>query len=180
MKLKSFIKWAISLIVLFLFLNGMVVTTASAKQKVRIKIQPSGDTTGVTDWTSIQNALENAGPGDTVKLAAGTFYLDRSIIVYNFDGTLKGAGKGVTVLKTVATDSYNRFLNFLNPVYVTVKDLTIDFGSISWKAGLRTVGDYTGAEIRYLNIEIKCSIRRGMSILRSFSSGKSILTTLSL
>jgi len=164
MRVKSIITRATSLIVIILFLNGLIITTVSARGKESVTemlvydlIQPSGDTTGVTDWTNIDNALQEAGPGDTVQLAAGTFYLDRSIIVYNFDGILKGAGKGVTVLKTVATDWYNRFLNFLNPVSVTVEDLTIDFDHTSWKAGLRTVGNWTGAKIRYINLEIKCA-----------------------
>ena len=44
-------------------------------------IRPSGDTTGVTDTTAINNALTSAAAGTVVYLAAGVFYIDAPISV---------------------------------------------------------------------------------------------------
>ena len=52
------------------------------------------------DWQAISSALLSAGPGDVVKLGAGTFYLNKSVIIESFSGTLKGAGIGKTVVRT--------------------------------------------------------------------------------
>ncbi|HUJ44742.1 MAG TPA: hypothetical protein VLW52_14175 [Opitutaceae bacterium] len=67
------------------------------------KVSPSGDLTGVTDWTHIMAAFDQAvaaGPRSTVKLAVGDFYTDRPIEVANFSGTVCGAGKELTRLHT--------------------------------------------------------------------------------
>jgi hypothetical protein len=48
------------------------------------------------------NALEDAvaaGPGSTVELAAGVFYLNRPVQVADFDGTFKGAGIDNTLVR---------------------------------------------------------------------------------
>jgi len=71
--------------------RGMGRVTGSAV--VQPPIAPSGDTTGVADANAIEAALRAAGPGDTVQLAAGTFYCSREIIVENFSGTFRGQGK---------------------------------------------------------------------------------------
>jgi len=45
-------------------------------------LSPSGDTTGATDYTNIQNALTNAIPtAGTVLLMPGTYYINQSIVV---------------------------------------------------------------------------------------------------
>jgi len=61
---------------------------------------PSGDISGVTDQATIKVALEAAKNGGTVELAAGTFYLHKSIVVFEFSGTFKGAGKALTTVRT--------------------------------------------------------------------------------
>jgi hypothetical protein len=48
---------------------------------VPVVITPSGDTTGATDTASINGALSQPGPGLTVQLAAGTFYINGPIVV---------------------------------------------------------------------------------------------------
>jgi len=52
------------------------------------------------DWDHINAALQNAGPGDVVELAAGLYYLHESIVTYDFSGTLRGAGKDLTTVQT--------------------------------------------------------------------------------
>ena len=68
------------------------------------KVFPSTATDPLTkaqqDWNEINNALQNAGPGDTVRLAAGLFYLHKTISRRDFDGTLRGAGKNRTTVQT--------------------------------------------------------------------------------
>lgn len=85
---------------------GLVGTNAVLAQTSTVS--PSGDTSGTTDWQNMMNAFSAAGPGSTVQLAAGTFYLHKSIVVPNFSGTFKGAGKTATIIQTapgVAFDS---------------------------------------------------------------------------
>lgn len=60
--------------------------------------------TGVDDTANIQCAFDAAvaaGPGSTVQLEAGTFYLSRDIVVVNFDGSFRGAGKGRTIVQNL-------------------------------------------------------------------------------
>jgi hypothetical protein len=74
------------------------------KKAVKVMVQPCTATDVLvkaeTDWQNISDALQNAGPGETVQLAAGTFYLHKSIICWDFDGTLKGVGMGKTIIRT--------------------------------------------------------------------------------
>ena len=65
-------------------------------------VYPSSDVTGETDWLNLIQAFDyakTAGDGSTVELAAGTFFIPRPLQVANFSGTLKGAGKGQTILR---------------------------------------------------------------------------------
>jgi hypothetical protein len=79
-------------------------------------IDPSGDLTGVTDADAIEQALIAAGPGDVIELAAGTFYVGRTLIApAGFGGTLRGAGKDETTIMGVGTGSApfgNALINF--------------------------------------------------------------------
>ncbi|MDJ0908097.1 MAG: hypothetical protein QNI99_02820 [Woeseiaceae bacterium] len=66
------------------------------------RVDPSGDLSGETDWANIVQAFDDAkaaGPGNTVRLARGTFYIPRPLQIANFSGTFKGAGKGKTILR---------------------------------------------------------------------------------
>ena len=77
----------------------------------KIKVQPSNETNVLDkaheDWARINEALQNAKPGQTVQLAAGTFYLHKSIVCWNFNGTLKGAGEGKTIIRTAPGEIFN-------------------------------------------------------------------------
>jgi hypothetical protein len=62
-------------------------------------VAPSGDSSGQADWQNIMDAFAAAvaaGPGSTVRLGPGDFYINRPIGVKNFSGTFKGAGRGET------------------------------------------------------------------------------------
>jgi hypothetical protein len=67
-------------------------------------INPSNDPDPLVkaqeDWDNINEALQNAGPGEVIKLNAGLFYLHKSIITTNFAGTFKGAGEKRTTIQT--------------------------------------------------------------------------------
>ena len=89
------------------FLND---TSTMLKAK-KIKVMPSTATDALVkaqeDWLNINEALHNAGPGEVVQLAEGLFYLHKSIITWNFNGTLKGAGMGKTIIQTVPGELFN-------------------------------------------------------------------------
>ncbi len=55
----------------------------------------------MTDTANIQVAFDNAVEHrkSTVQLGCGTFYLNKEIVVVNFDGTFKGAGQGKTIIQ---------------------------------------------------------------------------------
>jgi len=88
------------------FLLGMSIaglTEAHSKKGVFVVV-PSGDMSGVTDTANIQLAIDSAieaGKGSTVFLEEGDFYICETLVGVNFDGKLKGAGTGVTVLHSI-------------------------------------------------------------------------------
>jgi len=71
--------------------------------RTTVTVLPSGDTSGVTDWVNLNAAFEEAnaltgfGPGTTVKLGPGIFYIDKPLLVSNFSGKLQGAGRVMDV-----------------------------------------------------------------------------------
>jgi len=74
------------------FLTPEGESSAQKGAKAVVKVQPSGDISGITDHDNINEALQNAGPGDVVQLKEGLFYLNESLVCWDFDGTLKGCG----------------------------------------------------------------------------------------
>lgn len=87
----------------------MLVAIAPAAAASSDFVQQSGKVftvypSGGDDTANIQKAFGKAvaaGPGSTVKLAAGNFRT-RFVEVWNFDGTFKGAGQNATVIDTFA------------------------------------------------------------------------------
>ncbi len=90
---------------------------------------------GVDDTENLKNAFADAmdvAPGAIVQLMEGEYFIDL-IEVREFHGSLKGAGKGKTIISTIADVNVDVFLNqnldvvLLNFVGgdVCVKDLTI-------------------------------------------------------
>ena len=88
------------------FMLGMSIagpTDAHSKNKV-FAVAPSGDISGLSDTANIQaaiNAAVNTGKGSIVYLEAGDFYICETLVGINFDGTMKGAGAGATVLHSI-------------------------------------------------------------------------------
>ena len=59
------------------------------------------------DWQSINDALQDANPGEVLQLGEGLFYLHKSIIRWNFNGTLKGSGMDKTTVQTVPGELFD-------------------------------------------------------------------------
>jgi len=78
----------------------------------KLKVYPSTDSDILTkaqeDWDNINEALQNAGPGEIVQLAKGTFYLHKSIVRWDFNGTLKGSGMDETTIQTAPGMVFDR------------------------------------------------------------------------
>jgi len=73
-----------------------------AQAQIVFNVDPSGDLTGETDYVNVVKAFESAkaaGPSNVVELGEGTFIINKVIQVENFDGTFRGAGKGLTVVQ---------------------------------------------------------------------------------
>ncbi|MDX5585671.1 MAG: hypothetical protein QNK20_12310 [Aureibaculum sp.] len=60
------------------------------------------------DWQSINNALQDAKSGEVIQLGEGLFYLHKSIIRWNFNGTLKGSGMDKTTIQTMPGKLFDR------------------------------------------------------------------------
>ncbi|MGZ2370692.1 right-handed parallel beta-helix repeat-containing protein [Ancylomarina sp. YFZ004] len=73
--------------------NGIAKVMPSMATDVLVKAEE--------DWNNINDALQNANPGEVVQLAEGQFYLHKSIIRWDFNGTLKGSGMDKTTIQTV-------------------------------------------------------------------------------
>lgn len=79
----------------------------SAKIKVYPSTNPIAIEKAEEDWNNINTALQSAGPGDVVQLAEGLFYLHKSIVRWDFNGTLKGAGVGKTTIQTIPGELFD-------------------------------------------------------------------------
>ena len=84
----------------YILVFGVVLSALSPALSATVTVFPSGDLTGVTDQANIKTALEAEKNGGTVELAAGKFYLHKSIVVFDFNATFKGAGKTSTTVQT--------------------------------------------------------------------------------
>jgi|GEM_PF-1398163 len=89
---------------LFLPNSTRLVNSLKSSSLNNVKVYPSSAAEVLVkaqeDWQNINNALQDAGSGDVVELAEGLFYLHKTIIKYDFIGTLKGSGKGQTTVQT--------------------------------------------------------------------------------
>lgn len=81
-------------------------------KKAKVKVMPSIETDALLkakeDWQNITDALDNADQGETVLLGEGTFYLHKTIIRWDFNGTLKGAGRNETIIQTAPGYTFDR------------------------------------------------------------------------
>ncbi len=62
-------------------------------------INPSGDTSGATDYTDITNALSSCTAGTYILLSSGTFYIASSIYMVGASVTLRGSGAQNTTIE---------------------------------------------------------------------------------
>jgi hypothetical protein len=80
-------------------------------KKAKMKVMPSTSTNLLVkaeeDWNNINSALQNAGSGDVVQLGEGLFYLHKSIIRWDFNGTLRGSGKNETTIQTMPGELFD-------------------------------------------------------------------------
>lgn len=74
---------------------------AAAAIAARGDITPSGDTSGASDTTTIQSAIDAAENGGTVTLGSGMFYINTQLMVTN-GVTLTGQGWENTVIRQFA------------------------------------------------------------------------------
>eukprot|EP00698_Gefionella_okellyi_P021687 TRINITY_DN7083_c0_g1_i1.p1 TRINITY_DN7083_c0_g1~~TRINITY_DN7083_c0_g1_i1.p1 ORF type:complete len:1255 (-),score=283.49 TRINITY_DN7083_c0_g1_i1:81-3845(-) len=86
-----------------------------------VAVKPKGD------QTTLEDALGNAGNGDTVIIEAGTFVWDECIIVQSDLLIVRGAGAGKTILKRTNLDSFA--LLFLPQSNVTFENVTFDWSA---------------------------------------------------
>jgi hypothetical protein len=88
-----------------------------------VYVEPSGDITGAIDTNNLEVAFEQAsaaGPGSSVILGEGIFYLEHTILVADFDGTFKGQGKGKTIIMNEHCDADPfPIVNVNNPTFFT-------------------------------------------------------------
>ncbi|HUJ42766.1 MAG TPA: right-handed parallel beta-helix repeat-containing protein [Opitutaceae bacterium] len=112
---------------------ALIVTggTAFAKHHPAVfTVQPNGH----DDTASLQAAFDaavQAGPGSTVQLVKGTYYLSAGIVVTNFDGNFVGAGKDKTVVQNLGVLPASTVL------------LTFYAEGDAAKSGLITISDLT-------------------------------------
>lgn len=63
-------------------------------------VEPSGDTSGATDWNAIQSVL-NVGQEAAAWLAPGTFYVNQTITFKSSQQAIRGQGRRVTTIVAV-------------------------------------------------------------------------------
>lgn len=149
--------------------SGVDLKGKEVAHEVIIIIPSGGD-----DTDNLVNAFAEAmsyGPGNEVRLTAGEFHVDL-IEVRDFCGSLKGAGKGLTVVTTIDDLSIDEVdTRNLNPVLlkfvggnVTMSGMTLttppgalSTGDRDWLEGL--VGffgysEYYEPEDRYINVVV--------------------------
>ena len=98
----------------------------------------SGDTTGASDLSPIQAAIDAAAPtGGTVTLGSGTFYINAQLTVAN-GVTLEGQGWERTIIKQVSSGDNMRVATVQGGA--TVKNVTLTGGSLSTTANYRYGG----------------------------------------
>jgi hypothetical protein len=95
MKTKAFVVVCLALCL------TLVAPPPLAAQGAVFVVEPSGG----DDTDALQAAFDAAlaaGPGSVVELAEGDFNIHEPIVVYNWSGTVRGAGKDRTILHTNA------------------------------------------------------------------------------
>ena len=98
-KTKTISSLVISVCLLLAISIAFIPTTEACRRRNTFVVRPSGNC--IDDTANLQTAFDMAaaaGPGSTVRLTKGTFYLCEPIVAVNFDGTFKGAGMDKTLI----------------------------------------------------------------------------------
>lgn len=129
------------------FGDNATLASKSLNKGMVFTVSPSGNYND--DSYNIQTALNNAvlsGPGSTVQLTEGTFYLKYRIEVEGFDGYFKGAGKEKTIITTHDVVEFNlpapdveSLIKFRHG-NINVSDLTIKISNPTPCAGINDSG----------------------------------------
>lgn len=109
-----------------LLLTTTLASTAAAAETLTVCPNPS-DEAGC-EYSVIQKAVEDAEPGDTVEILAGTY--EQGAIVQTDHLTISGAGQNVTILDgDPGGDRLDEYGIAVYSDHVTIQDLTVrDFG----------------------------------------------------
>lgn len=99
----------------------LAVALAGNASAATIKVCPDADRC----FTSIQAAIDAAGSGDKIKIAAGTY---QGSLLINEDITLDGAGAGQT---TISADADKRVIAIAAGSSVLIKGVTVSGGNIN-------------------------------------------------
>lgn len=114
-------------------------------------IAPSGDTTGATDTTTIQAALNNTS-GNEVLLAGGTYHVNATLTIPP-GMTVSGSGMATTVINFTGTGDCLRITSPTLTVGGKLADLTIDGSS----AGAGSAGIHMGdiSSYRFDDVQVR-------------------------
>jgi hypothetical protein len=100
------------------------------------EVTPSGDTTGITDTANITTALASGA----CSLAPGEFYL-RNLLVGSYQ-ELSGSGKDTILNIAAGTTGYGIALAATSTVQASIKNLTLNCGSVCGGILINNVSEY--------------------------------------
>ena len=84
---------------------GIEDSSFEFKSAPDITLNPSGDLTGVTDADALETALNALPVGGNLRLNKGDYFINREIVVSNFDGTIYGQGMSKTTINGVGDNA---------------------------------------------------------------------------
>lgn len=173
---------------LTIFCLMVLGNTANAQWSVNTPLMPTGNST--QDTENLQQALHhsNLDDGGTLYLGPGTFLVHSSLVrqakysnsfgykAASFNGTIKGAGKRVTIIKSVRGPSgedftlyRDRFYNSKTPStfiiydedYLGLRDMTFEADSdiADWKLPFKYYGYPAGTPMNSLSAFVKTGSR---------------------
>ena len=131
MQVKNMKKIAVISTVLFLVLNTLIMGCLDTKElKTNVIVID-----GKGEYSSIQNAIDNASKDDTIFVYDGNYY---ETLVVNKSIKLIGAGKEKPILiynKKMVKQDFKKFYESLNNELIAIKDRVRNLiGDVHWGA----------------------------------------------
>jgi parallel beta-helix repeat protein len=115
-------------ILILFILNILLISSSHLFSDVNINASGSiiyVDSNGEQDYTSIQDAIDDASNGDTIYVNSGIYteniYINKSINLF-------GKGKGISIID--GNDRMNKYIIYLSTFNITIKNFTIKNGQI--------------------------------------------------